>query len=679
MNDINRLIDAISSAGLPPPSASQLEAAIAKGKPVRWSTNGDKSDRAGFCFVRQLDRILVASFGCMRSGFRSNWSAKSRNDMSEAQWKDHHQRMKEAAKKEEETASFKTEQAAIKAHERWSNAQPAQASNPYLLSKGVKPHGLKVEGETLLISIYNIANNRISSLQTISPNGVKFYMEGGAKLGGIHQIGGESNHVVICEGFATGASIHEATNYTIAVAFDCGNLLPVAQAIRAKFPELKLIIAADDDWKKNPNIGLTKAREAAAAVGGYLALPHFPNDRGEKDTDFNDLHRIAGLDEVRSQIEAATTHLDTDDQSRDGVELVKGSSLKPEPIQWLWQGWLPLGKLTILAGEPGTGKTTAVLSFAATVSNGGAFPDGVTCPEGDVLIWSGEDDPGDTLLPRLIAAGANTDRIFFVGDRTVTDETRPFDPATDVGVLLETALKLPKLRLIVFDPIVNAITGDSHKNTEVRRALQPLVDFASKVGAVLIGITHFSKGGQGSEPTKRVMGSVAFTAVARVVMVCAKTNDDEGIERRVFARSKSNVGPDDGGFVYGLEQVEALPGIWASRVVWGEALTGSAKSLLAEPDEAGKEGALGEAVQFLRDCLSEGLTPTKTIKAEALNAGFSWATVRRASESMAIIKRKGGMNQGWYWELQNYEDAQINRRCSTIKGEHLRENLSTFD
>jgi len=363
----------------------------------------------------------------------------------------------------------------------------------------------------------------------------------------------------------------------------------------------------------------------------------------------------------------------------DSVELIKGSSLKPEPIQWLWQGWLPLGKLTILAGEPGTGKTTAVLSFAATVSNGGAFPDGATCPEGDVLIWSGEDDPGDTLLPRLIAAGANTDRIFFVGDRTVTGDRRPFDPASDVGVLLDTAQELPKLRLIVFDPVVNAITGDSHKNTEVRRALQPLVDFASKVGAVLIGITHFSKGGQGSDPTKRVMGSVAFTAVARVVMVCAKTKDDDGVERRVFARSKSNVGPDDGGFAYGLEQVQALPGIWASKTVWGEALTGSAMSLLAVPESDEKQGAVVDAVQFLRDCLSDGMTPIKTLKAEAIDAGISWSSIRRASDQIRILKRKGGMNDGWYWSLPTAEGAQNSRRCSTKKGEHLRENVSTFE
>ena len=206
-----------------------------------------------------------------------------------------------------------------------------------------------------------------------------------------------------------------------------------------------------------------------------------------------------------------------------------------------------------------------------------------------------------------------------------------------------------------------------------------MVDFASKIGASLIGITHFSKAGQGSDPTKRVMGSVAFTAVARVVMVAAKNKDEEGNERRVFARSKSNIGPDDGGFEYSIEQVEALKGIWASRVLWGNVLTGSAKSLLAEHDEDDRRGLVADAEDFLRQCLRDGLTPTNTIKAEAKNAGISWATVRRASEQIKVLKRKGGMNQGWYWSLQGSEDAQNNRRCSTNKGEHLRESLSTFD
>lgn len=334
-----------------------------------------------------------------------------------------------------------------------------------------------------------------------------------------------------------------------------------------------------------------------------------------------------------------------------GVRLSRGDHLQPEPVRWLWPGWLALGKLALLAGAPGTGKTTAALNMAATVTAGGRWPDGTRCPAGDVLIWSGEDDPADTLLPRLVAAGADRSRIYFVNDVLEAGEARPFDPAHDVPALLTAARELPELRFILVDPVVSAVAGDSHKNTEVRRALQPLVDFAAAAGAALLGITHFSKAGAGSDPASRVVGSIAFTAVARVVMVCAKSQDADGTERRIMARSKSNIGPDDGGFAYTLEQVEALPGIWSSRTVWGEAVEGSARDLLAEP-EPEPRGPATDAAEFLRELLALGMCPAKTVKEESEAAGFAWITVRRAADRIGVRKVKGGMDSGWYWCLR---------------------------
>jgi len=654
MTEINRLLDAIAAIGLPPPTESQLVAAIDNRKPARWSTNDQKFDRAGFCFLRQIDQILVASFGCMRTDIRKNWSSKSQKDMSEVEWQVHLKRREEFSKQLQDDVELKAAEAAYKAKEQWKNAKPANSSHPYLMAKKVHPYGLRVDGKNLLVSIYNLAEKDISSLQTIFPNGEKRFLSGGTVQGGFYQIGDESDEVVICEGFATGASIHEATGLVVAVAFHAGNLLPVAKAIRDKFPNKKLIIAADDDWQKDINTGLVKAKEAASLVGAFLAKPLFPKDRGDKDTDFNDLHHLAGIDAVRDQIKSPTWF----EVIKDGVKLICGSTIKPEKIDWLWLGWLAMGKLAILAGEPGTGKTTITNNMAATVTTGGRWPDGSSCPEGDVLIWSGEDDPSDTLMPRLIAAGANINRVYFVGDNTITGKSRPFDLATDVELLLEAALKLQKLRLIVFDPIVNAVAGDSHKNTEVRRALQPLVDFASKIGASLIGITHFSKGGQGSDPTKRVMGSVAFTAVARVVMVAAKNKDVEGNERRVFARSKSNIGPDDGGFEYSLEQVEALTGILASRVVWGNVLTGTAKSLLAEQDE--EEGSGSDVVDLLREALNaDSWTNVKEVQQSIVSYGFTKKQIWSASKRLNVIRKRGGYQGAMYWRLPSGANLKI--------------------
>lgn len=345
---------------------------------------------------------------------------------------------------------------------------------------------------------------------------------------------------------------------------------------------------------------------------------------------------------------------------RDGVILLCGSDLKPEPIRWLWHSWLALGKLHLLAGAPGQGKTTIAIAFAATVTSGGRWPDGSRCPVGNVLIWSGEDDPADTLLPRLMASGGDRSRVHFVSGTRIDGELQSFDPARDMAALQAQAQRLGDVRLIIVDPIVSAVTGDSHKNTETRRALQPLVDLATNMDAALVGITHFSKGGQGGDPSQRVLGSVAFTAVARVVLVAAKVQaDDGGADRRILARSKSNIGPDDGGFEYNLEQAEPIPGIEASFVTWGSAVKGSARELLTDPNEEGHDDH-GDAAEMLKaelvvDCWTNVEMASKPLKA----AGFSKKQIWTASKKLGVLRKKGGMNGSWYMRLPGGSDPKL--------------------
>lgn len=340
----------------------------------------------------------------------------------------------------------------------------------------------------------------------------------------------------------------------------------------------------------------------------------------------------------------------------DGVVLKCAADLEPSPVRWLWQYWLALGKLHILAGAPGQGKTTLALGMAATVTIGGRWPDGTGCTQGNVLIWSGEDDPADTLLPRLLAAGADRARCYFIEGARRDGEVAPFDPARDLRQLLAAIESIGGIKLLVIDPVVSAVAGDSHKNTEVRRALQPLVDLATACDCAVLGITHFAKGGQGTDPTQRVVGSVAFSAVARVVMVAAKVKADaEAKDARILARTKSNIGPDGGGFRYFLKQAEPLPGIHASHVAWGKAVDGTARELLTDPEDApdddGEKSALETAMEFLVEILKDGSAPSKYVESEAKDAGISQRTVRRASEVLRVKKRK--MNDAWYWFKPN--------------------------
>lgn len=356
----------------------------------------------------------------------------------------------------------------------------------------------------------------------------------------------------------------------------------------------------------------------------------------------------------------ASSQFDTEPLPQRTVVLTCAVDLTPEPVQWLWPDWLALGKFHLLAGAPGQGKTTIAMGMAATVTIGGRWPDGSRCEAGNVLIWSGEDDYTDTLLPRLIAAGADRSRVFFVDGTRVGSAVRPFDPSTDTRTLKEAIQQIGSVRLIVIDPVSTAVAGDSHKNTEVRRGLQPLVELATSINAALLGITHLSKGGQGSDPAQRVIGSIAFTAVARVVLVAARVKSEDGTDKRILARSKSNIGPDNGGFEYHLAQVEALPGIDASRVEWGQAVEGSARDLLTDPAEQDDGTDHADAVGLLKAELTADCWTGMTLATQPLkDAGFTKKQIWNASKKLNVARKKGGMGGGWYWRLPGGSDMAL--------------------
>jgi hypothetical protein len=346
------------------------------------------------------------------------------------------------------------------------------------------------------------------------------------------------------------------------------------------------------------------------------------------------------------------------------VTLVCAAGLAPEPIEWLWLGWLAQGKIHIIAGAPGSGKTTICMNLAATVSSGGNWPDGNKARAGNVIIWSGEDDTTDTLLPRLIASGADVSRVFFIGDCKFVNATRSFDPANDIDALRKAIEEIGGASLIIIDPIVNAISGDSHKNAEVRRSLQPLATLATACGAVLIGVTHLSKGTVGRDPIERLTGSLAFGAVARVVMIAAKEAeaDDEVPPKRLFCRAKSNIGPDDGGFAYDLVQtaLDDNPAMVTSHVVFGKAIDGTAREILATAESVSDEdkSALSEAVEFLRDFLSDGPREVTEVKKAASAAGVTDRTLRRAKDKIGVQNIKSAYKGPWVWRLPE-DDEEV--------------------
>lgn len=342
------------------------------------------------------------------------------------------------------------------------------------------------------------------------------------------------------------------------------------------------------------------------------------------------------------------------------VNLIRGVDIRPEPIRWLWDEWLAAGKFHVLAGPPGTGKTTIASALAATLSCGGVWPDGTRATAGNVLIWSGEDDPKDTLVPRMMACDANMSRVHFVGGVQDGDDSIAFDPAEHTDLLAVAAAKMGGIKLLIVDPIVSAIAGDSHKNAEVRRGLQPLVTLAERLDCAVLGISHFSKGTSGRDPVERVTGSIAFGALARLVFAAAKMpEDDQEGGSRIFVRSKSNIGPDNGGFRYGLAQIEldGYPGVFASRLRWGSVVEGNARDLLGRAESSSRDEEEPETQErseidsWLRDTLAHGPKTAKEVFAAGRDEGYSKDRLRRAKERLGVTSGKHTFNGPWAWAL----------------------------
>ena len=224
------------------------------------------------------------------------------------------------------------------AQQRWQAAKWA-SEHPYLDAKRVKAHGVKQEGEALLIPMRDTADT-LHSLQVIDPEGGKRFQPGGQVKGCYHAIGKPNGVLIVCEGYATGASIHEATGNAVAVAFSAGNLEAVTLALHQKHPAVRLILAADDDWKTEGNPGIASAKAAAVAVGGWLAVPMFPTGRPDKATDFNDLHQLAGSGAVKACIDAASPQSAWPDPVPLPDALPPVAPFDPELLPEALRGWV---------------------------------------------------------------------------------------------------------------------------------------------------------------------------------------------------------------------------------------------------------------------------------------------------------------------------------------------------
>jgi len=351
------------------------------------------------------------------------------------------------------------------------------------------------------------------------------------------------------------------------------------------------------------------------------------------------------------------------------------SDVSSRPVEWLFPGRIPLGKLTLISGDPGVGKSFLTLDMAARVSLGAPFPgqNRSSQPPGTAILFSAEDDVEDTIKPRLEAAGADSSRIIAVNgvewstaDETVTG-SRSFSLERDLPELKKLLAEMPDTLLVVIDPI-SAYCGktDSHNNAEVRAMLAPLAALAAEYHVAIVCVTHLAKRARGNA-VYRSMGSLAFAAAARAVWYVSKDRDDPA--RRLMLPVKMNLCPDPTGMEYRLVD---------GRLEWEEEpiqMTAD-DALAAASERSGSDPTEREhAAEWLRDLLSAGPLPSLEVQEQARECGFSMATIRRAKALAGVKVVKSGFEKGskWLWKL-----PPSSMLLTNSEGAH-HQCLSTFD
>jgi putative DNA primase/helicase len=244
---------------------------LADGRLRRVHIEGDRKGSRNGWYILYSDGIPSGTYGSWKTGFKGTWCEKAQSDLTPAQRAEHKRRMDEARKAREAEEQAARKLAQDRAAAIWKVLASARDDHTYLVKKGVKAHGLRLSKGALVIPLRDEAGT-LHSLQFIDGGSNKRFLSGGRKKGCYFAIGVPKGTICICEGYATGASVYESSGHAVAVAFDAGNLIHVAKAMRRKFPEAKIIICADNDTVTPGNPGLTRAREAAAAVGGLLTM-----------------------------------------------------------------------------------------------------------------------------------------------------------------------------------------------------------------------------------------------------------------------------------------------------------------------------------------------------------------------------------------------------------------------
>lgn len=330
------------------------------------------------------------------------------------------------------------------------------------------------------------------------------------------------------------------------------------------------------------------------------------------------------------------------------------ADIEPETVDWLWYARIPRGRLTLLAGLPGEGKSFATCDWAARISRGQPWPDGSPCPLGRVIFVTAEDDPADTLRPRLDAHGADCQRIHHLQGVMARTSGGGIQPTHftlgDIEPLEHAIRELGGIDLIVIDPIGSYLGSrtDAHRDNEVRAMLAPLAALAQRTNAAVLLVAHPRKAFS-QHPDDCVLGSRAFTGIARTVLHLLRDPNCE--DRRLLLPGKNNLAEPAPGLAFRIEGDPA-------RLIWEpDTVSVTAADVLAQTAaDPQSRTAKAEAGEWLWSVLADGPVPAKDLREMASEEGIAWRTIERAAREIKIKKHREGFGpeSRCFWSLTPY-------------------------
>ena len=517
-----------------------------------------RGDKAGWCVFYVNEHCVVALYGDWISGRRYEWINKEKSEITPEIRKER----EESRKRRDQEIKAEQDRVAAEAAALYMSLPIASEAYPYLQRKGVKNHNdlLRYDevgdylGPYIALPLYNI-NGAIRSLERIYPDGKKRFSHGGEKKGCYCVIGDLKDKAFLCEGYATGASIYEATGIPVVIAFDCHNLKPVADALGER---VRLICVADNDAKEN---GTNPGWDCAKETGLYTVL--IP----EEGKDANDFAAEHGLEALRNLLCPTSS-----EWIEDGNEYLR----QPAPMRWLIKGWIPEKALVMAFGASNAGKSFVVLDMLLTMSTGLGSWHGFKAKKAKCLYLCGEGNYG---FKKRVALWAQEHGISDLGDFKVSKGPKRLNEASDLAYVVEEIERSGMIPdVIAIDTLNRHFSGNENDAQEMGGFIESLQEIQQKYGCTIILIHHT---GVSQEATDRARGSSALNAAVDV-SICV-FNEDGYLTLRQTKQKDAEILPDLQVHLRG-----AVVDGWTDED--GEAVTSAVIESLAEKEAAAGDG-----------------------------------------------------------------------------------------